>query len=96
MHCHVREQTGDLNIISERSYLLLALTYYEGETANMWQIYIKYKTCDIRNRIFFLEISSANIDTLVLSLFQYAESRSIEAFCLLSRALPHLHLGFFS
>jgi hypothetical protein len=38
----------------------------------------------------FLDISSTNIDTLVPSLYQCVETRSIEVFWLLSQSLPYL------
>jgi hypothetical protein len=40
----------------------------------------------------FLDISSTNIDTLVLPLYYYVETRSTETFWLLSQ--PHSHLSF--
>jgi hypothetical protein len=44
--------------------------FYEGDAVNRSQMDIKYKTHDIRTwkRLLFLDISSINIDTLVLSL----------------------------
>jgi hypothetical protein len=54
----------------------------EGELVNMSQMDIKRKTCDIRTfeKHLFLETSSANIDTLVPSLYQCIETLSIEVF----------------
>jgi hypothetical protein len=65
---------------------------YEGESVNRSQIDIKRKTCDIRSwkKHLFLEISSTNTDTLVPSLYQCAETRSIKVFSLLSQPLPNL------
>jgi hypothetical protein len=42
----------------------------------------KRKTCDIRNwgEHLFLDIPSTNIDTLVPSLYQSVETRSMEVF----------------
>jgi hypothetical protein len=53
---------------------------------------IKRKTCDIETwgKHLFLGISSTNIDTLVPSLYQCVETRSIEVFWLLSQSLPHM------
>jgi hypothetical protein len=53
---------------------------------------MKRKSCDIRTwkRRLFLDISSSNTDTLVASLYQCVETRSIEVFWLLSQPLPHL------
>jgi hypothetical protein len=53
---------------------------------------LKRKTCDIRTleKHLFLYISSTNTDTLVPSLYQCVETRSIEVFWLLSQPLPHL------
>jgi hypothetical protein len=53
---------------------------------------IKHKIYDIRNwkKHLFLGISSVNIDNLVLSLYLYVETRSIEVFWLLSQPLRHL------
>jgi hypothetical protein len=55
---------------------------YEGESANRPQMDIKRKICDIRSweKHLFLDISSINIDTLVPSLYQCVETRSIEVF----------------
>jgi hypothetical protein len=56
---------------------------YEGESVNRSQMDIKRKVRNIRtwkNYILFLDISSTNIDTLVPSLYQRVETRSIEVF----------------
>jgi hypothetical protein len=47
---------------------------------------MKRKTSDIRNweKHLFLNISSTNSDTLVTSLYQRVETRSIQVFCLFS------------
>jgi hypothetical protein len=49
---------------------------YEGESVNRPQMDIKRKTCDIRTwkKHLFLDISSTNIDTVVLLLYQCVES----------------------
>jgi hypothetical protein len=55
---------------------------------------IKRKTCNIwtwGKNIYF----STNIDTLVPSLYQCVETRSIEVFWLLSQPLPHLRFNLF-
>jgi hypothetical protein len=51
----------------------------EGESVNASQIDIKRKTFDIRNwgKRLFLDVPSTSIDTLVHSLYQRAETRSI-------------------
>jgi hypothetical protein len=41
----------------------------------------------------FLDISSANIDTLVPSLYQCVETRSIKVFSLFTQTLPHLRFN---
>jgi hypothetical protein len=48
----------------------------------MSQMDIKRKTCDIQTwgKHLFLDMSSTNIDTLVPSLYQCVETRSIEVF----------------
>jgi hypothetical protein len=58
---------------------------------------IKRKTRDIptRKKHLFLDISSTNIDTFVLSLYQCVETRSIEVFWLLSQPLPRLRFNLF-
>jgi hypothetical protein len=58
----------------------------------MSQMDEKCKTCDIRTwkKKAYLDILSNNIDTLVPSLYQYIETRSIEVLGLLSQPLPHL------
>jgi hypothetical protein len=63
----------------------------------MSQMDIKRKTCDIRSwkKHSFLDISSTNNDTFVLSLYQCFETRSIEIIWLLSQPLPHLLLDLF-
>jgi hypothetical protein len=55
---------------------------YEGESVTRSQMDIKRKTCDIRTREkhLFLDISSTNIHTLVSSVCQCVETRSIEVF----------------
>jgi hypothetical protein len=55
---------------------------YEGERVNRSQMDIKRKTCYIRiyGKHLFLDMSSTNIDTLVPSLYQCVEIRSIEVF----------------
>jgi hypothetical protein len=60
---------------------------YEGESVNRSQMDIKCKTCDIWTweKHLFLDISSANIDTLVPSLYQCVETRSMGVFWLLSQ-----------
>jgi hypothetical protein len=68
---------------------------YEGESVNRSQMDIKRKICDIRTweKHLFLDRVSTNIDTLVLSLYQYVETESVEVFWLLSQTLPHLHFN---
>jgi hypothetical protein len=58
---------------------------------------IKCKTRDIRTwkEHLFLDISSTNIDSLVPSLYQCVETRSIEVFWLLSQPFPHLRFNLF-
>jgi hypothetical protein len=53
------------------------------------QVDIKRKICDIRTwkKHLFLDISFTNIDTLVPSLYQFVETRSIGIFWLLSQSL---------
>jgi hypothetical protein len=53
---------------------------YEGESVNRSQMDIRHKTCDIGTwkKHLFLDMSSANIDTLVLLLYQCVETCSIE------------------
>jgi hypothetical protein len=65
---------------------------YDGELVNRSQMDIKRKTCDTRTweKHLFLDISSTNTDTLVPSLYQYVETRSMEVLWLLSPPLPHL------
>jgi hypothetical protein len=57
---------------------------YEGESVNRSQMDIKRKTYYIRTtkKHLFLDISSTNIDILVLSLYQCVETRSIQV-CLI-------------
>jgi hypothetical protein len=59
----------------------------------------KRKICDIRTwkkkKHLFLDISSTNINTLVPSLYQCVETRSIEVFWLLSQPLPHFRFTLF-
>jgi hypothetical protein len=61
---------------------LCLIVNYEGESVNRSQMDIKRKTRDIRNwkKHLFLDISSTNTDTLVPSLYQCVETRSIEVF----------------
>jgi hypothetical protein len=58
---------------------------------------IKRKTYDILTwgTHLFLDISSTNIDTLVSSLYQCVETRSMEVFLLLSQPLPRLRFNLF-
>jgi hypothetical protein len=58
---------------------------------------VKSKTCDTRTRKkhLLLDISSTNTDTPFPSLYQCVETRSIEAFWLLSPPLPHLRFNLF-
>jgi hypothetical protein len=58
---------------------------------------IKRKTYYIRTwrKHLFLDVSSTNIDTLVPSLYQCVEARSIEVFWLLSQPLPHLRFNLY-
>jgi hypothetical protein len=59
---------------------------------------VKHKTCDIRTwkkKHSFLDISSANIDTLVLSLYQCVEICNTEVFWLMCQQLPHLRFNIF-
>jgi hypothetical protein len=76
------------NILSDwRKFLI-----YEGEAVYRSQMDIKRRTYDIRTweKHLFLDISSANIGTLVPSLYQCVETRGIAIFWLLSPPLPHL------
>jgi hypothetical protein len=54
--------------------------YYEGVTVNILQMHIKRKTCDTGTwqKHLCLDISSTNTDTLVPSLYQRVEFRSME------------------
>jgi hypothetical protein len=63
---------------------------YEGESVNRPQM-------DIRTwkKHLFFGISSTNTDTLVPSLYQCVETRSVEIFWLLSQPLPHLRFNLF-
>jgi hypothetical protein len=72
-------------------------SYYEGESVNRSQMDIKRKTCDIRNwkKHLYFDIYSTNNDTIVPSLYQCVETRSIEVFWLLSQPLPHLRFNLF-
>jgi hypothetical protein len=65
---------------------------YEGQSVHRSQMDIKRKTCDTRTwkKHLFLDISSTNIATLVPSLYQFVETRSMEVFRLLSQPLQHL------
>jgi hypothetical protein len=53
---------------------------YKVESVNRSQMDLKHKTCDIRawKKHLFLDISSTNINTLIPSLDQCVETRSIE------------------
>jgi hypothetical protein len=55
---------------------------YEGELVNRSYMDIKRKTCDTRiwKKHLFLNISSVSVDTLVPSLYEGVETRSIEVF----------------
>jgi hypothetical protein len=55
---------------------------YAGESVNRSQMDVKSKTSDIRTREkhLFLDISSTYTDTLVPSLYQCVETRSIQVF----------------
>jgi hypothetical protein len=69
-----------------------------NESVNRSQMDIKRKTCNIQaqKKHLFLNISSANTDILVPSLYHCIETRNIEEFWLLSQPLPQLvghHLG---
>jgi hypothetical protein len=48
-----------------------------------------------KKRHLFLYISSNNIDTILPSLYQCVETRSIEVFRLLSQQLPHFRFSLF-
>jgi hypothetical protein len=63
----------------------------------MSQMDIKRKRCDSRTweKYLFLDIFTANINTLVPSLYQYVKTRSIEVFWLLSQPLPLLRFNLF-
>jgi hypothetical protein len=64
---------------------------YEGESVNRSQMDVKRKACDIRTweKHLFLDISSTNIDTLVPSLYQCVETRSIKSSdCCVSTSAP--------
>jgi hypothetical protein len=76
---------------------LQVICCYEGESVNSSQMDIKRKTCDIRTRkkYLFLDMSSTNTETLVPSLYQCVEPRSIEVLRLLSEPLPHLRFNLF-
>jgi hypothetical protein len=49
---------------------------------------------DLKKKL-LLDISSTNTDTLVPSLYQLVETRSIEVFLLLSQPLPHCRFNLF-
>jgi hypothetical protein len=70
---------------------------YEGKSVNRSQIDMKRKTCDVRTwrKYLFLDITSTNIHTLVPSLYQRVQTRSIEVYLLLYQPLPHLCFNFF-
>jgi hypothetical protein len=105
--CAASQQFNPLKDTGSYMYHLLRLTYtlyfvhtvclYEGQSLNRSKMDIKRKTCDIRTwkKHLFLDISSANTDTVVPSLYQCVETRSIEVFCLLSQSLLHLRLNLF-
>jgi hypothetical protein len=78
--------------MSQWSAVALDLYIYEGESVNRTQMAIKRKSCDIRTwkKHLFLDISSTNINTLVLSLYQCFETLSTKVFWLLPQSLPHL------
>jgi hypothetical protein len=63
-----------LGITADFFYVLRTELYLnnEGQSVKRSQMEIKLKTCDIRNwkRKLFIDISSTNIGTLVLSLYQ--------------------------
>jgi hypothetical protein len=80
LHFHCRYES--YNTVQAR-IIAVCSDSYEGESVNRLQIDIKHKTCDIRswkNKRLFLDTSSTNTDTLVLSLYQCVETRSIEIF----------------
>jgi hypothetical protein len=91
--------------IGSRVLLILVISsqkgfvYYlhEGDSITRSQMDIKRKTCDIRiwEKHLSIDMSSTNIDTLVPSLYQCVETRSIEVFWLLSQPLPHLRFNLF-
>jgi hypothetical protein len=62
--------------------LASSFVLYEGVLVSRSQMDIMHKTCDIRIRKkhLFLDMSTTNIDTLVPSLSQCIETRSIEVF----------------
>jgi hypothetical protein len=70
---------------------------HDGESVNSSQTDIERKKHYIRTwkKHSFLDISSSNIDTVVPSLCQCGETRSMEVFRLLSQPLPHLPLNLF-
>jgi hypothetical protein len=70
---------------------------YDGESVNRSQIDVERKICDIRTwkKYLLLDISSTNIDILVLSLYDCVKTRSVEVFCLLSQPLPQLRFNLF-
>jgi hypothetical protein len=67
------------------------------ESVNRSQMDIKRKTSDIRTweKHLFLDISSSNSDTLIPSLYQCVETRSLEVFSLLSEPLPRFRFNLF-
>jgi hypothetical protein len=50
---------------------------------------------NLEKKNLLLDISSINIDTLVPSLYQGVETRSIEVCSLLSQPLPRLHFNLY-
>jgi hypothetical protein len=54
-----------------------------------------FKTGEEKKHV-FLDVSSANINTFVQSLYQCVETREPEVFWLLSEPLPHLRFKLFS
>jgi hypothetical protein len=58
---------------------------------------IQRRTCDIRvwKKHLSVDIFFTNIDTLVPSLYQCVETRSLEVFRLLFYPLLHLHFSLF-
>jgi hypothetical protein len=65
------------------------MIFYEGESVNTSQMDTKRKTCNIQTwkKHLFLDMPSTNINTLVPSLYQCVETRSIEVIWPLSQPL---------